>query len=133
MAAVRIHPFLMFQGGVAEAAMKFYVSLFSDGRIVDILRFGAGEQGPEGSIKTGRIAIGGQTVMCFDSPVQHAFDFTPSISLFVDCESETEIERLNKTLLDGGEALMPIDSYGFSTRFAWVKDRFGVSWQLNLK
>jgi predicted 3-demethylubiquinone-9 3-methyltransferase (glyoxalase superfamily) len=133
MADVRVHPFLMFQGGTAEAAMNFYVSLFTGSRIVDIVRFGPGEPGAEGSIKTGRIAIGGQTVMCFDSPVQHAFTFTPSISLFVDCESEAEIERLNEALLDGGEALMPIGEYGFSTRFAWIKDRFGVSWQLNLK
>jgi predicted 3-demethylubiquinone-9 3-methyltransferase (glyoxalase superfamily) len=54
------------------------------------------------------------------------------MSFFVDCESETEITRLCSALKEGGEELMPLGSYGFSRQFAWVNDRFGVSWQLNL-
>jgi predicted 3-demethylubiquinone-9 3-methyltransferase (glyoxalase superfamily) len=73
-----------------------------------------------------------QQVNCIDSPVKHAFTFTPSISLFVDCESEAEIDDLFSKLSAGGQVLMPLDNYGFSTRFGWVKDRFGPSWQLNL-
>jgi len=64
--------------------------------------------------------------------VKHQFTFTPSISLFVDCDSETELEELFSRLSAGGAVLMPLDNYGFSTRFGWVNDRFGLSWQLNL-
>jgi predicted 3-demethylubiquinone-9 3-methyltransferase (glyoxalase superfamily) len=71
-------------------------------------------------------------VLASDSPVKHAFDFTPSLSFFVDCTSDEEQRRLFAELSDGGAVMMPLDDYGFSKRFAWVADRFGVSWQLNL-
>ena len=64
--------------------------------------------------------------------MKHAFTFTPSISLFVECESEAEMDATFSRLSDGGGVLMPLDNYGFSTRFGWLTDRFGVSWQLNL-
>lgn len=64
--------------------------------------------------------------------VKHAFGFTPSSSLFVECESEEELDRVYSAFADGGAPLMPPSSYGFSRRFAWVNDRFGVSWQLNV-
>jgi predicted 3-demethylubiquinone-9 3-methyltransferase (glyoxalase superfamily) len=54
------------------------------------------------------------------------------MSLFVDCDSVEELAHLFARLSDGGSVLMPPDDYGFSQRFAWVADRFGVSWQLNL-
>lgn len=78
------------------------------------------------------LVIAGQELMIIDSPPVHAFSFTPSISLFVDCADELEIERLFAGLAEGGKIHMPLDNYGFSLRFAWVDDRFGVSWQLNL-
>ena len=124
-------PFLMFQGGKAEEAMRFYVSLFEDGSIEAVDRFGAGEQG-EGSIKTARFRVAGQSVMCFDSPVPHAFDFTPSFSFFVTLDDEAEQDRLIAALGEGGEMLMEPGDYGFSRKFAWLRDRFGLSWQLNL-
>jgi predicted 3-demethylubiquinone-9 3-methyltransferase (glyoxalase superfamily) len=127
----KVRPFLMFQGQ-AEAAMTFYVSLFVDARILDIARYGPGEAGAEGSVKKASFSIGGQTVLCIDSPVPHPFGFTPSFSLFVDCESDEEIDRLNSALAEGGTTLMPLGEYGFSRRFAWLNDRYGVSWQLNL-
>ncbi len=77
-------------------------------------------------------SLAGQPVMCIDSPAKHNFTFTPALSLFVDCESEQELTRIYPELLEGGSALMPLDNYGFSRKFAWVNDRFGVSWQLNL-
>ena len=127
-----MQPFLMFQGGHAEKPMNFYVSLFDDGKVFEVTRWQKGEQGAEGSIKLARFRAAGQSVLASDSPVKHAFDFTPSWSFFVDCASDEEQRRLFAELSDGGGVLMPLDGYGFSKRFAWVADRFGVSWQLNL-
>jgi predicted 3-demethylubiquinone-9 3-methyltransferase (glyoxalase superfamily) len=128
-----VRPFLMFQENNAEEAMNFYVSLFSDGKVIELLRFAKGEQGPEGSVKTGVFSVAGQTIRVFDSPVKHAFTFTPASSLFVECESEAEIARLAAALAESGNVMMPLDNYGFSRQFTWVSDRYGVSWQLNLK
>ena len=77
-------------------------------------------------------SLGGQSFMAIDSYVQHAFTFTPAISIYVNCESETEIDRAFAALSDGGAVLMPLDAYPFSKKFGWVQDRFGVSWQLTL-
>jgi predicted 3-demethylubiquinone-9 3-methyltransferase (glyoxalase superfamily) len=130
--AKTIQPFLMFQEGNAEEAINFYISLFPDSAVTDITRYAAGEQGPAGTVKLARFTLAGQSVMCIDSPVKHNFGFTPSFSFFVTCESEEEIRRLTSTLLEGGAALMPLGDYGFSKQFAWVNDRYGVSWQVNL-
>ncbi|HZH50926.1 MAG TPA: VOC family protein [Microvirga sp.] len=126
-----IRPFIMFEGD-AEAAMAFYVSVFPGAEITDITRYGPGEAGPEGTVMKATFSIAGQTVMCIDSPVKHEFGLTPAFSFFVDCESEDEVRRLASALAEGGAVLMPLDDYGFSRRFSWVNDRFGVSWQLNL-
>lgn len=127
----QVTPFLMFQGE-AEAALTFYAALFPGAQVFDIERYGPGEAGAEGSLKTARISLAGQTVICFDSPIKHAFGFTPAFSLFVTCSSRDEIDRLAPALAEGGSVMMPLDDYGFSRRFAWVSDRYGVSWQLNL-
>jgi predicted 3-demethylubiquinone-9 3-methyltransferase (glyoxalase superfamily) len=127
-----MQPFLMFQDGRAEAAMNLYVSLFDDGEVLNVTRWQKREQGAEGSIKLARFRAAGQSVLASDSPIKHAFDFTPSWSFFVDCASVEEQERLFGELSDGGAVPMPLGDYGFSKRFAWVADRFGVSWQLNL-
>jgi predicted 3-demethylubiquinone-9 3-methyltransferase (glyoxalase superfamily) len=124
--------FLMFDG-VAEEAMKFYVSVFQGSAIKQIERFGPGEQGAEGSIKRGHFTVAGYELIGFDSPVKHAFTFTPSISLFVECDSEAELDAAYRQLVAGGQELMPLANYGFSTKFGWINDRFGVSWQLNLR
>lgn len=125
-------PFLMFQGGKGEAALDFYVATLPDSRIVSIERFGPEGPGPEGTILRAVAEIAGQKVMAHDTFVTHAFDFTPSFSFFVDCADADEIERLFATLSEGGGVLMPLDNYGWSDKFGWVNDRFGVSWQLNL-
>jgi predicted 3-demethylubiquinone-9 3-methyltransferase (glyoxalase superfamily) len=128
----KITTFLMFEGQ-AEEAMTFYTSLFDDSEIVRITKYGPdGPGGPqaEGTVQHGLFTLKGQQYMAIDSD-GHEFTFTPSISLFVHCDSEEELETLFKTLSDGGEVAMPLGSYGFSTRFGWVQDRFGVSWQLN--
>ncbi|SFR95024.1 Glyoxalase superfamily enzyme, possibly 3-demethylubiquinone-9 3-methyltransferase [Dyella sp. OK004] len=123
--------FLMFEG-VAEQAMQLYVSLFGRSGIRSIERYGPDETGPEGTVKVASFALCGREWRCSDSPIKHNFTFTPSMSLFVDCESDAELEHAFKQLSEGGMVLMPLDNYGFSKRFGWVSDRFGVSWQLNL-
>lgn len=125
-----VQPFLMFEGK-AEEAMDFYVSIFPAGWITDISRYGPGEAGKEGSVKVARFTLAGQSVMCIDSPVKHAFTFTPAFSFFVNVPSEAELRRLATVLGEGGGVMMPLANYGFSKLFTWVNDRFGVSWQLN--
>ncbi len=122
---------LMFEGR-AEEAMSLYVSLFKGSEIRQVERYGPGEPGKEGSIKRAEFTLAGQRMACIDSPVKHAFTFTPSLSLFVDCRDESELERAFAELSTGGAVLMPPGNYGFSRHFTWVTDRFGVSWQLNL-
>jgi predicted 3-demethylubiquinone-9 3-methyltransferase (glyoxalase superfamily) len=121
----------MFEGK-AEEAMNFYVSLFPAGAILDIERYGHGQAGPEGSVKKATFTLAGQILSCTDSYVKHEFTFTPAFSLFVSCASEEELQRLTGALSHHGKTLMPAGSYGFSRMFAWVNDRYGVSWQLNL-
>ncbi|PBC05963.1 hypothetical protein CK220_01980 [Mesorhizobium sp. WSM3860] len=121
----------MFEDG-AEEAMTLYCDTVPESRVVDLTRYGAGEDGPEGTLKLARVLIGGTEVMVFNSPVHHAFTFTPSFSLFVDCSSEEELDRIVGVLAKDGAFLMPTGNYGFSRRFAWLNDRFGVSWQINL-
>ena len=77
---------------------------------------------------TASFSIAGQTVMCIDSPIRHDFTFTPAFSLFVECEAEADIDRFAAALAEGGAVLMPLGDYGFSRRFTWLNDRFGVSW-----
>jgi predicted 3-demethylubiquinone-9 3-methyltransferase (glyoxalase superfamily) len=131
MTKTTVSPFLMFEGQ-AEKAMTFYVSLFDDGRIIDIVRYGPQGPGAEGSVMKASFTIAGQTILCIDSAMKHDFTFTPSFSLFVTCEGEEQIHRLAAALAEGGAELMPLNNYGFSRQFAWLADRFGVSWQLIL-
>jgi predicted 3-demethylubiquinone-9 3-methyltransferase (glyoxalase superfamily) len=128
----KIMTFLMFEDGKAEEAMNFYTSLFGDSEIISIKRYGANEAGPEGTVMQASFSLHGQVFMCIDSYVKHGFTFTPAISLYVNCESEVEIERAFQELSQDGQVLMPLGSYPFSQKFGWVADRFGVSWQLNL-
>jgi predicted 3-demethylubiquinone-9 3-methyltransferase (glyoxalase superfamily) len=125
-------PFLMFQGGTAQAALDLYFATFPDSGMVRIEHWAPGEPGSAGTIKVAVFTLCGREFMCSDSPVEHAFSFTPSSSTFVDFESAAELERVFGVLSQAGEILMPLDSYGFSQRFGWVNDRFGVSWQVNL-
>ena len=131
MSNTQIQPFLLFEGN-AEEAMNLYVSLFSDAKILELHRYGPNQAGREGSVMRAVFTIKDLTLLCTDSVVKHGFTFTPSISLFVNCDSEEEINRLYESLSANGNAFMPIGDYGFSRKFAWLSDRFGVSWQLNL-
>jgi predicted 3-demethylubiquinone-9 3-methyltransferase (glyoxalase superfamily) len=122
---------LMFEGS-AEEAMNFYVSLFKGSEVQRIERYGPGQEGKEGSVRRAIFILGGHHLSCIDSPIHHGFTFTPSISLFVECDDEAELDGAFQKLSAGGAVLMPLGNYGFSKKFGWVQDRFGVSWQLNL-
>jgi predicted 3-demethylubiquinone-9 3-methyltransferase (glyoxalase superfamily) len=121
----------MFQG-VAREAMTFYLSLFPEAKIIDISYYGPAETGAKRLIKKAKFSIGGQAILCTDSTVKHDFSFTPSFSLFVECESEDQILWLFSKLSEGGIVFMALAQYGFSQQFGWISDRYGVSWQLNL-
>ncbi|MFN2614393.1 MAG: VOC family protein [Actinomycetota bacterium] len=113
--------------GQASDAMELYAATFPQFHVESVERDGA-----ERRIKIARASLCGHALIVIDSPAHHDFTFTPSVSLFVECESAEELERAFATLSDGGKVFMPLDDYGFSARFGWCSDRFGMSWQLNL-
>jgi predicted 3-demethylubiquinone-9 3-methyltransferase (glyoxalase superfamily) len=118
-------PFLMFQGK-CEQALTAYAAALPGARIV------AMDRKPDGTVAMARLSVSGLEIMANDSPPVHDFDFTPSSSIFVTVETEAEVDQIAGALAaEGGALLMPPGAYGFSTRFAWVKDRFGPSWQVN--
>jgi predicted 3-demethylubiquinone-9 3-methyltransferase (glyoxalase superfamily) len=127
-----LRTFLTFQGGTARAALDLYQDVFDDFELIEIAHYGPGEGGPEGTVKVARFRLANSEFSCADSPIDHAWGFTPAVSLWIDCDDVEELERLFTRLSDGGSVFMPLDDYGFSTRFGWVGDRHGVTWQLNL-
>lgn len=122
-------PFLMFQGQ-AQAALAFYREVFPDFEQLLHQEHSSGDMA--GQVAMARIRIGGQEIMLNDSPPVHAFTFTPSTSIFVECDDEAQLRDLAQKIGEGERVMMAIDNYGFSTLFTWVADPFGVSWQLNL-
>lgn len=123
-------PFLMFQGE-AKNALALYREVFPD---YEELLLQEHPEGPQaGQIAMARIRVGGLEVMLNDSAPVHAFTFTPATSTFIECDDEAQLRTLAEKLAAGGGVMMPVGNYGFSALFAWVADRFGVSWQLNLR
>ncbi|KRF03771.1 3-demethylubiquinone-9 3-methyltransferase [Paenibacillus sp. Soil766] len=108
----KISPFLWFDGN-AEEAMNFYTSIFSDSQIESINR-----SGPEGKVISGTFLLGGMRYMALNGGPH--FKFTPALSLYVNCESQEEVNTLWEKLSEGGEP----------QRCGWVKDKFGLSWQI---
>lgn len=125
------HPFLMFQGQ-ADEAIALYLKVLPQAEQVSATHHGPGEGLPEGSVKQATLRFAGLELMIFNSPPMHDFSFTPASSLFVNLDSEAELEALAAALGEGGGVMMPLANYGFSQRYTWLSDRFGVSWQLNL-
>jgi len=123
-------PFLMFQGQ-AKDALALYREAFPDYEEVLLQEHPEGPQA--GQVAMARIRVGGLEIMLYDSPPVHQFTFTPSTSTFIECDDEAQLRDLAAKLGEGGAVMMPIGNYGFSTLFTWLADRFGVSWQLNLK
>jgi len=122
---------LMFTGD-ASAALELYAAVFPDFRVERMERYGAGDVGAPGTVRRADAVFGQHRIVAIDSPVKHAFSFTPSMSIFVDCDSAATLDAAFARLAEGGHVLMAIADYGFSQRFGWCTDRFGVSWQLNL-
>ncbi|MEW4451607.1 VOC family protein [Bremerella sp. JC817] len=112
-----ITTFLWFNDQAEEAA-RFYVSVFDDAKILSETRYGEVGPGPEGSIMTIEFEIQGQRFVALNGgPI---FTFTEAISLVVNCESAEEIDYYWDKLTEGGEP----------SRCGWLKDKFGVSWQV---
>lgn len=124
---------LTFQDNNAENAMNFYVELFENSKIINIERWGKEGPGKEGTILQATFDLNGNLFICSDSPPVHNWDFTPAVSIYIECENEGEIDRLYSKLSENGKVAMPMDNYGFSQKFGWVVDKYGVSWQLNLE
>ena len=128
-----LRTFLTFQHGAATGALDLYRDVFDDFEMIEIDRYGPDDGGPEGTVKVARFRLANGEFSCADSPVDHAWGFTPGVSLWIECDDVDEQQRLFDRLSDGGTVYMPLDDYGFSTRFGWVGDPYGVTWQLNLR
>lgn len=129
----QIATFLTFQKGNAEQAMNLYIALFDNSEILTIKRWGKKSPGKEGTIMHATFNLNGKLFMCSDSPAIHEWGFTPAVSNYVECEDENGLERLFEKLSENGKIMMPLNNYGFSQKFGFVEDQFGVSWQLNLQ
>ncbi|WP_298512880.1 VOC family protein [uncultured Kordia sp.] len=128
----QISTFFTFQEHNAEEAMNFYISLFENSKVTSIQKYGKDGPAKEGTIMYATFELNGSQFACSDSPIKHEWDFTPGVSVFVECKSDAEIEKLATQLGENGKIFMPMGNYGFSTKFTFIQDRFGVSWQLNL-
>ena len=129
----RMYTFLTFQDNNAENAMNFYVELFDHSKVIQVQRWGNEGPGKEGTIMHATFELSGNLFMCSDSPPVHNWNFSPAVSKYIECENESELERIFSKLSENGEVTMPLGNYGFSQKFGWVIDQFGVSWQLNLQ
>ena len=126
-------PFLTFQpsrGQTATEAMALYTRLFDDGVVLLEQRRPSDAELGAGTVELAEFVVAGMHVRCSDSYVEHEWDFTPAVALWVTCASADEQRLLVDGLAEGGATFMPLDDYGFGP-FAWVQDRFGISWQLN--
>ncbi|MBK8503595.1 MAG: VOC family protein [Saprospiraceae bacterium] len=120
----KIIPAFMFtqdQAGMAEYAMNRYVSIFQDSGILDISRYGPNDQDTEGTINHGRFKINNQLFIAFDSSSSHAFKFNEAISMVIPCDTQDEIDHYWERLIADG---------GSESRCGWLKDPFGISWQV---
>ena len=113
----KITPFLWFDSQAEEAA-KFYVSVFGNSRILKIVRYGKAGPGPAGSVMTVAFELNGVPFTALNGGPQHPF--SEAISFVVNCQSQAEVDTLWEKLSAGGRP----------DRCGWVKDRFGLSWQI---
>ena len=114
----KITTHLWFNGN-AEAAVAFYTSVFPDLKVTNIARWGEGGPGPQGTVLNISFEMAGQSFLALNGGPQ--YPFTPAISLFVTCESQTDVDGLWTKFLDGG---------GKPNACGWLDDRYGLSWQI---
>ncbi len=113
----KITPFLWFDNQ-AEEAMNFYVSIFKNSKVVKVTRYGEAGPGPKGAVMSATFQLEGQTFYALNGgPL---FSFTPAMSLFVNCETQREVDELWEKLSAGGK----------KERCGWLKDKYGLSWQI---
>lgn len=120
-------PYLWFEKQAHEAA-SFYSGLFKNSSVTGRMSLG---EGPTGPMEVVTFNLMGLPYMAISGGPQ--FQITPAVSMFVYCESEPEIDRLYAALMDGGTVMMELDTYPWSPKYAWVQDKFGVSWQLDVE
>ncbi len=113
----KITPFLWFDNN-AEEAVNFYTGIFKNSKIVSMNRYGDAGPGPKGQVMTATFQLEGQQFMALNGGPH--FKFTEAISLFVDCQNQQEVDELWEKLSGGGQIL----------QCGWLKDKFGVSWQI---
>lgn len=118
-----------------EEAAKFYVSTFANSELGAVVRYGPSSARvsgrPDGSVMTVTFELNGLKLMALNGGPTYSLN--PALSLFVGCDNEKEIDELFGKLSEGGSILMGLGKYPFSDRFAWVMDKYGMSWQLNLQ
>jgi predicted 3-demethylubiquinone-9 3-methyltransferase (glyoxalase superfamily) len=113
----KITPFLWFDGQ-AEEAMNFYVSVFKNSKVVRVSRYGEAGPGPKGTVMSATFQLEGQEFFALNGGPQYRF--TPAISLFVNCETQQEVDELWEKLSAGGK----------KDRCGWLTDKYGLSWQI---
>ncbi|MBP6828589.1 MAG: VOC family protein [Saprospiraceae bacterium] len=113
----KITPFLWFDGN-AEEAVNLYTSIFKNSKIEAITRYGAGGPGPEGTVMTATFLLDGQKFMALNGGPHYTF--SPAISFVINCQTQEEVDWFWGKLTEGGEAM----------QCGWLKDRFGISWQV---
>lgn len=113
----KITPYLWFNDN-AEEAMQFYTSIFKNSKILNVTRYGEAGPGPSGTLMTATFVLEGQQFMVLNGGPE--FKFTEAISFLVDCKTQEEVDTLWEKLSDGGE----------EGPCGWLKDKFGVSWQI---
>jgi len=113
----KIVPFLWFNDQ-AEEAMTFYVSIFKNSKVMSVTRYGDTGPGPKGTVMMATFQLEGQDFYALNGGPQ--FSFTPAISLYVNCETQEEIDELWNKLSEGGEP----------NQCGWLQDKYGLSWQI---
>lgn len=114
----KITPFLWFDDK-AEEAMNFYISIFRNSKIVSVTRYGEAGPGPKGSVMTAGFQLDGQEFIALNGGPH--FKFTEAISFSINCETQEEVDEMWEKLSEGGE----------KGRCGWLKDKYGLSWQVN--
>jgi predicted 3-demethylubiquinone-9 3-methyltransferase (glyoxalase superfamily) len=112
-----IIPFLWFDNN-AEEAMHFYVSVFKNSKVIGVTRWGEGGPGPKGTVMSVKFQLDGQDFFALNGGPQ--FKFSPAVSFFVNCETQQDVDELWDKLSEGGE----------KQRCGWLKDKYGLSWQI---